>query len=30
MFSRDSEIYDKFKEHCYKNGWFIPKQFEKL
>jgi len=24
----DSEIYDKFKEHCDKNGWVISKQFE--
>jgi len=24
----DSEIYDKFKEYCDKNGWVISKQFE--
>ena len=24
----DSEIYDKFKEQCYKKGWIVSKQFQ--
>jgi len=26
----DSELYDKYREHCKKEGWVVSRQFEKL
>ncbi len=26
----DSELYDKYREHCRKEGWVVSRQFEKL
>lgn len=26
----NSELYDKYREHCKKEGWVISRQFEKL
>jgi len=26
----DSEIYDKYRKHCKKEGWIVSRQFEKL
>ena len=26
----DSELYDKYREHCRKEGWVVSRQIEKL
>jgi hypothetical protein len=26
----DSELYDKYRNHCKKEGWIVSRQFEKL
>ena len=26
----DTELYDKYREHCKKEGWVVSRQFEKL
>ena len=26
----DSELYDKYRVHCKKEGWIVSRQFEKL
>ena len=26
----NSELYDKYREHCKKEGWVVSRQFEKL
>jgi len=26
----DTELYDKYRDHCKKEGWVVSRQFEKL
>lgn len=26
----DTELYDKYREHCKREGWVVSRQFEKL